>query len=90
MDLDDVEGTLSNLDGVAEAAVFTAPGDDGSAQIHAAMTRAAGFSTERKIMVALQSLLSPAAIPVQILVLDEFPRTTSGKIDRRALATLLD
>lgn len=90
VDLDDVEGTLSSLDGVAEAAVYTAPGDDGSAQIHAAMTRADGFSTERKIMIALQSLLSPAAIPVQILVLDEFPRTTSGKIDRRALATLLD
>ena len=90
IDLDDVESTLSSLAGVAEAAVFTAAGDDGSAQIYAAMTPADGFSSGRKIQVALQSLLSPAAIPVQILVLDEFPRTTSGKIDRRALATLLD
>jgi amino acid adenylation domain-containing protein len=90
IDLDDVESTLSSLDGVAEAATYTAPGDDGSAQIYAAMTPADGFSSERKILLTLQSLLSPAAIPVQILVLDEFPRTTSGKIDRRALATLLD
>jgi acyl-coenzyme A synthetase/AMP-(fatty) acid ligase len=90
VDLDDVESTLCSLDGVAEAAVYVAPGDDGSARIHAAIIPADGFSSDREIMVELQSLLSPAAIPVQILVLDEFPRTTSGKIDRRALATLLN
>jgi amino acid adenylation domain-containing protein len=90
VDLDDIEGTLSSLDGVAEAAVFTAPGDDGSAQVHAALTPADSFSSDRQIMIELQSLLSPAAVPVRILVLDAFPRTTSGKIDRRALATLLD
>ena len=51
IDLDDVEATLNSLDAVAEAAVFTVPGDDGSARINAAMTPADGFSTDRDVMV---------------------------------------
>ena len=86
VELDEVEAVLGSLDKVVEAAVFAARGDDGSQQIHAAIIPTEESVNDRKIMIALQSMLSPAAIPVRIQVLRDFPRTTSGKIDRRALA----
>ena len=90
IELDEVESTLNSLGDVVEAAVIAAPGNDGSSQIRAAVIPSDEFSTDRKIMIELQSKLSPAAIPTQIKVLREFPRTTSGKIDRRALAASLE
>ena len=71
---------------VAEAAVFASPGADGSLVIHAAVIPSNSSVTARTLAVALQPLLSPAAIPADISLHENFPRTTSGKIDRNALA----
>jgi amino acid adenylation domain-containing protein len=86
VELDEVESVLNGLDQVSEVAVFTSPGDDGSPQIHAALIPTDESVTVRSITLSLQSLLPPAAIPVHIRLVESFPRTTSGKIDRKALS----
>jgi amino acid adenylation domain-containing protein len=86
VELDEVEGALNGLDQVAEAAVYASPGADGSLAIHAAIVPADPALTARALTAALQSLLAPAAIPADFRFVERFPRTTSGKIDRKALA----
>ncbi len=86
VELDEVESVLNSLDQICEAAVFTCPGDDGSLQIHAAAIPSGTSVTARSVASELQSLLPPAAVPVQIFLVDSFPRTSSGKIDRTALS----
>ena len=86
VELDEVESVLNSLDRVSEAAVFASPGEHGSPEIHAAAIPADDSVTIRSITLSLRSLLPPAAIPVQIRFVENFPRTTSGKIDRTALS----
>lgn len=86
VELDEVESVLNGLDQVSEVAVFTSSGDDGSLEIHAAAIPTDDSVTIRSIALSLRSLLPPAAIPVQIRLVESFPRTTSGKIDRAALS----
>ncbi|MEM1452114.1 MAG: amino acid adenylation domain-containing protein [Planctomycetota bacterium] len=87
VELDEVEAALASHVGVTEAAAFVVPDGQGSRAILAAVTL-----TEREAPDAADVLrhartkLPAYAVPREIEVRGELPRTTSGKIDRRRLA----
>lgn len=88
VELDEVEAALLSHQAVAEAAVFPLPDQDGSQTIEAAVT----LEPEAEITAAalfnyLTSRLPRYALPANIEFRDNFPRTSSGKINRRELQT---
>ncbi|MEM8785980.1 MAG: amino acid adenylation domain-containing protein [Pseudomonadota bacterium] len=89
VELDEVEAALTGCDGVGEAAAVTL-GHDGTTQIAATLTEASGSKLCLKtVRQTIEARLPPYAIPAHLSILSDFPRTTSGKIDRRALQSHL-
>ena len=88
VELDEVEAVLVGHPDVLEAAVFGVSGDDGGVAIHAAaIPREVGAVNDADLKMFLASALPPYALPESLSLRDGFPRTTSGKIDRRRLAS---
>jgi amino acid adenylation domain-containing protein len=86
VELDEVENLLSTHSQIEEAAVYAVPDDEGSLRLEGAvLLRNNSECTEADLKKHLTGLLPAYAVPAKILVVTEFPRTTSGKIDRRAL-----
>jgi len=86
VELDEVETALAAHRDVDECAVFAIPGDEGSNLIQAAVILKPGASaTEASLKTEVASRIPPYAVPVVIALMDDFPRTGTGKIDRRAL-----
>ncbi|MEZ4423518.1 MAG: amino acid adenylation domain-containing protein [Gemmatimonadota bacterium] len=85
VELDEVEAALLSFPAVEAGAVFAVEGDHGSKRIEAALTPTEGFDLTA-LRTHLASLLPPYALPERIEVLPALPRTSSGKIDRLALA----
>ncbi len=86
VELDDVEAVLAACEFVEEAAVFARPDDTGSLVIHAAATLLDGTGAgEAELRRHLKAHLPPYAQPVGLEIHASFPRTATGKIDRRRL-----
>ena len=86
VELDEVEVALLAHGQVEEAAVFPVPDGDGSNLIVAAVIAKAGCQLSSDLLVGhLSSRLPWYAVPATIDLTDDFPRTSTGKIDRRAL-----
>ncbi len=86
VELDDVEAVLAGSALVEEAAVFARPDENGSLLIHAAATLLDGVAaSEADLRRHLKDRLPPYAQPVSLTICSEFPRTATGKIDRRQL-----
>lgn len=86
VELDEVEATLAAHPAVAAAAAFAVPDADGSQRIHGAVTlRTPGASTADDIGHHAASVLPRYALPEHVSILEAFPLTGSGKIDRLAL-----
>lgn len=86
VELDEVENALCSLPQVEEAAVFVVPDQEGSQKIYAAAIPKTGESfSEADLKNTVSGLVPWYALPQRILILNEFPRTGSGKIDRRRL-----
>jgi len=89
VELDEVEVALLSHGLVQEAAVYAVPDGQGSNQIEAAVVPRRGAAlTVSRLVEHLASRLPPYAIPVRIDLVDDFPRTSTGKIDRRELRAL--
>jgi amino acid adenylation domain-containing protein len=87
VELDEVESAMSAHEAVESAAAFTVPDADGSARIEAAMTVREGHTLTNDMLRAhLAAHLPRYAVPEVIECLAAMPRTSTGKIDRRALA----
>lgn len=87
VELDEVEIALSGHTDVEECAAFAIADAEGSSSVRAAAVLRLGASaTERDLAAHLQRVLPWYAVPARIEILAGFPRTASGKIDRRALA----
>jgi acyl-coenzyme A synthetase/AMP-(fatty) acid ligase len=86
VELDEVEATLLSLPEVEEAAAFVVADGQGSNLIEAAVTAKAGaaLSTDT-VMSHVAARLPHYAVPARIRVMDVFPRTSTGKINRREL-----
>ncbi|MEM1206775.1 MAG: amino acid adenylation domain-containing protein [Acidobacteriota bacterium] len=86
LELDDIERTLSAHDAVEEAAVFPVRRRDDDRQLAAAASLKPGTTADAAGLRAyLADQVSSYAVPSEIRIVDAFPRTTSGKIDRRKL-----
>ena len=86
VELDEVEIALSSHQQIEEAAAFPIPDSEGSTLI------SAGVKLKDNQKVAVQDLMKYLktkvpwyAVPRNITFVKEFPRTSSGKIDRREL-----
>ena len=87
VELDEVESALANHPVVLEAAAFAVPDDHGSKAIAAAVTVvAAADVTVDEVLRHARGKLPTYAVPRHVQIVEAFPRTTSGKIDRRKLS----
>ena len=88
VDLQEVETTISRLDGVRACAVVATDDRDGNVML-------VGFVSPDVVEVAgvyrtLRAELPDYMVPSRVITLDKLPLTASGKIDRRALRDMYD
>jgi long-chain acyl-CoA synthetase len=89
----EVERALLERPGVAEAVVFGVPDADWGERLLAAVVPWPGAALDgAELRVDLAARLSRAKVPKRVLVVEELPRTPTGKVRRTgaALAALLD
>ena len=90
VELDEVEAAFATHASVSEAAAFVVPDDHGSKSILAAVKLSDGADvTTAELTKHAGTKLPGYALPQQLFIVEEFPRTTSGKIDRRELVSEL-
>lgn len=87
VELDEVENVIAGLDEVVEAAAVILRRGVESEIVAAVVLRQE--CSAREIQRRVAERLAPYAVPQHIEIRASFPRTGSGKIDRRALAELL-
>jgi amino acid adenylation domain-containing protein len=88
VELDEIEVALLAHEAVEEAAVYAVPDGLGSNLIEAAVVPKPETQVESVQLVEhLAKRLPSYAIPSKLMVTRDFPRTSTGKIDRRALQT---
>jgi len=82
----EVENTLHEIKGVAEAAVIAIPDEILGNAIKAFIIPTNGSTlTEKDILKYCSENLESFAVPKYIAFIDSFPKTSSGKIDKKAL-----
>ena len=84
VDLLEVERHLRGLEGVAEAVAVVGEATGGDAVLHAYVTPAGADPSG--VLGRLRGVLPDHAVPSLLRAVDAFPRTASGKVDRRRLA----
>lgn len=86
VELDEIEVALLSHPGVEEAAVYPVPDGEGSNLIEAAVTARPGAALDvGSLLTHAAERLPPYAVPAKLTILEQFPRTSTGKINRRAL-----
>jgi amino acid adenylation domain-containing protein len=90
VELDEVEAALATHADVLEAAAFVVPDDLGSKSILAAVKlRGTAEAQVGSLLQHARSKLPGYAVPQELFIVAEFPRTSSGKIDRKAIINQL-
>jgi amino acid adenylation domain-containing protein len=86
VELDEVESALASHDRVEEAAAFAVPDGEGSQAIVGAVTlKQSAAVTLAELIAHAKASLPWYAVPGELTIRERFPRTTTGKIDRRNL-----
>jgi amino acid adenylation domain-containing protein len=87
IELGDVEAALYRHPQVAEAAVIARPHDEFGCTLQAVIVARAGAALERAALAAFCAAELPAyMVPAEFELREALPRTSSGKVDRVALA----
>lgn len=82
IEMDEVEAVLSSHEHVKEAAVCSAEKSNGEKELICAVILKSGIQIEINTLLGYcRSQLPVYAIPSAIYIMDDFPRTGSGKID---------
>jgi malonyl-CoA/methylmalonyl-CoA synthetase len=89
----EVEAELDAVSGVLESAVFGVPHPDFGEGVTAAVVAKSGSTvSEQDILSAIESRLARYKVPKRVLLIEELPRNTMGKVQknelRRRFATL--
>ena len=88
IELGEIETVLGTLAGVREAVVLARPAGDGDLRLVAYVAATEQRPEPADLKEALRDKLPDYMVPGTIAVLDDFPRTAAGKVDRRALAAI--
>jgi acyl-coenzyme A synthetase/AMP-(fatty) acid ligase len=89
VELDEIEVALLSYDLVQEAAVYPVPDGEGSNLIEASVVPKTGVELDKARLVGHISKRLPAyAVPVHVHIMEKFPRTSTGKINRRELQAM--
>lgn len=84
VDLDEVEKVLLSHDAISEVAAYVDEEGEASARIEAVVVlKADGEATPSELRLHVSRRLPTYAVPERVVVLDDLPRTGSGKISRR-------
>jgi amino acid adenylation domain-containing protein len=87
VELDEVEAALASHCSVSEAAAYAVLDGQGSREIHASVTLQDGEDVDSSSLLRHARTKIPSyALPREITLARDLPRTSSGKIDRRRLA----
>lgn len=90
IELDEIEATLLTHPKVVECAVFPKLDEDENSLIYAAVILETDATVgQGELLKYMGQRLPSYAVPLQVAQLQAFPRTTSNKIDRRALQKTL-
>lgn len=88
IELDAIEAALNAHQAVLESAVFVGAGEAGTPVIEAAaVLREGATGTPQALVAHLRSLVPAYATPARLTILNALPRTSTGKIDRKALSS---
>jgi len=85
VELDEIEGALGSHEQVAEAAVYLVPEGERHVLRSSVTSKFDGELEASDLERFVRGLLPWYAVPESIDVIDAFPRTSTGKIDRLAL-----
>jgi acyl-CoA synthetase (AMP-forming)/AMP-acid ligase II len=86
----DVEAALSRHPAVAECSVFGVEDDRWGEAVHAAVClRAGAVTTEPELIAFVKTALDSVKAPKRIHLLAELPRSSVGKVSRRAVRDLV-
>lgn len=89
VELDEVEAALCAHNGIEEAAAYPIPDTEGGCYIAARVIAGQNAApTVGALLAFLRERLPHYAIPKDLAFQNIFPRTTTGKIDRRALRAM--
>lgn len=88
IELDEIESALANCAGVVAAAAWVNSDSNGFTEVRAAVAvgPASANLTGDGLIVQVRNSLAQAAVPAQVLVLSDLPRSVNGKVDYAALA----
>jgi acyl-CoA synthetase (AMP-forming)/AMP-acid ligase II len=87
----EVEELLAGHDAVADAAVFGVPDKDFGERLAAFVVLKPGASaTEEELQAYVRERLARHKIPREIAFVEQLPRTSTGKLQRRKLAALYE
>ncbi|MBK3564508.1 amino acid adenylation domain-containing protein [Streptomyces sp. MBT62] len=90
VELGEIETQLRELPGVSDALVTVHPTASGQSFLAAHCVRAPGTSLEESVLQdRLSQVLPQYMVPARYIVMDAFPFTPTGKVDRTALAQAL-
>lgn len=86
VEIGDVEAALSAIDGVQQGIVLHQPDERYGATLHAFITAKDGAELESAALLEQLGALLPAyMVPRDLRILDSFPYTSTGKVDRQLL-----
>ena len=82
----EVEGEIDALPGVNESAVIGVPHADlGEGVVAVVVPTAAGATSEAAILAELKDRLARFKLPKRVVIVDELPRNTMGKVQKNLL-----
>lgn len=86
VELSDIEANVSKIEGVDENVVITDFYSDGELYLKLFYTSTDPSVTNESIRKELEKAVPEYMIPAQFIKVGQFPKTTSGKVDRKTLA----
>jgi malonyl-CoA/methylmalonyl-CoA synthetase len=83
----EIEAEIDALPGVSESAVFGVPHPDFGEGVTAVIVHAAGaqMPTEAGVLLALRQRLAPYKLPKRVFFVDDLPRNSMGKVQKKLL-----
>jgi amino acid adenylation domain-containing protein len=85
VELGEVESALLTHPGILEGIVLVQPDNSGENQLTAYVRARSAAPSAREVRAYLRDKLPEFMAPAMVVVLDDFPRTASGKVDRLRL-----